>query len=277
MNASTPIGSCRAYNCRRERGYILLALLLTMALLSIGFLTISEGIAFQIKRDREEEFIHRGVQYSRAVRRYVKQFNHYPTSIAALENSNNMRFLRKRYQDPITGKEFKLLYYGDLETFYQSSSSPSSLAVVSPQPTKPIAETDNPLSQEAVPTNAANNGQSSAAGVVSGIGVDDATAKILAQLPVAEDSETKVQPSEPSEDVSGRGIVGVTSYSKHATIRVFNRKNHYNQWQFVYDPSTDTGLPLTPNQPLLSSAGQDQPAQSVGQPTTESSINSAQK
>ena len=65
----------------------------------------------------------------------MKQFNHYPTSIDAHENSNNMRFLRKRYKDPITGKEFKLLYYGDLETFYQNNSSLSPLAVVSPQPT----------------------------------------------------------------------------------------------------------------------------------------------
>jgi type II secretory pathway pseudopilin PulG len=258
MNASAPFDNSRANHCRRERGYILLALLLTMAVLSISFLTISEGIAFQIKRDREQEFIHRGLQYSRAVRRYVKQFNHYPTSISALENSNNMRFLRKRYKDPITGTEFKLLYYGDLETFYQNNASLSSLAVVSPQPTKPIAQTDNGLSQGFQATNLANNEQVSATAVVSGSGVDDATAQILAQLPVAAaDSEPTVQPSDPPADAGGRGIVGVTSYSKHASIRIFNKKNHYNQWQFVYDPSTDTGLPMTPNQPLLSGAGQD--------------------
>lgn len=252
-----------------------MALLLTMALLSIGFVTISEGIAFQIRRDREEEFIHRGLEYSRAVRKYVKQFNHYPTSIDALENSNNMRFLRKRYKDPITGKEFKLLYYGDLETFYPNNSLPSSLAVVTPQPPKP-AQTGNALSQDSLPTNAANNEQASAGNVVNGIAVDDATAQILAQLPDAADSQPTVQPADPSEAASGRAIVGVTSYSNRETIRVFNKKNHYNQWQFVYDPSTDTGVPMTPNQPLLSKVGQDQPSQSVGQSAMGSSINSEQ-
>ena len=47
-------------------------------------------------------------------------------------------------------------------------------------------------------------------------------------------------------------MVGVASASKRITIREFNKKNHYNEWQFVYDPSTDRGILLsTPNQPAL--------------------------
>ena len=50
----------------------------------------------------------------------------------------------------------------------------------------------------------------------------------------------------------GGGIVGVASLSKDKTIREFNKKNHYNQWQFIYDPTTDRGgLLMTPNQPPL--------------------------
>ena len=41
------------------------------------------------------------------------------------------------------------------------------------------------------------------------------------------------------------------------TIREFNKKNHYNQWQFIYDPSSDRGgLLMTPNQPPLQGAVQ---------------------
>ncbi len=70
---------------------------------------------FQIQRDREEEMIHRGVQYSRAIKKYFKKFGRYPTSLNDLENTNNLRFLRKRYKDPITGKDFKLLHYSEVQ------------------------------------------------------------------------------------------------------------------------------------------------------------------
>ncbi len=49
--------------------------------------------------------------------------------------------------------------------------------------------------------------------------------------------------------------MGVASTSKDQTIREFNHKNHYNQWQFIYDPSTDRGgLLNTPAQPALQGA-----------------------
>jgi hypothetical protein len=51
-------------------------------------------------------------------------------------------------------------------------------------------------------------------------------------------------------------MVGVASTSKDKTIRVFNKKEHYNEWQFIYDPTTDTGGILsTPNQQSLQPAG----------------------
>jgi hypothetical protein len=50
-------------------------------------------------------------------------------------------------------------------------------------------------------------------------------------------------------------MVGVASTSKDKTIRIFNKKDHYYQWQFIYDPSSDTGgLLTTPNQQSLQAA-----------------------
>src|SRR5437660_4755308 len=100
---------------RRERGYILLTLMLFVAILAIGAMAWIEKVDFQIRRDREEELIHRGVQYSRAVRKYFKAFGRYPTRIEELENTNNQRFLRHRYKDPTTGKDFKLLRITDVQ------------------------------------------------------------------------------------------------------------------------------------------------------------------
>src|SRR5204863_2930110 len=96
-----------------------LTLLLAVTLLIIGMAIVLPEITFQVKRDREEEMIHRGVQYSRAIRRYVKKFGRYPTRIEELENTNNIRFLRRRYKDPITGKDFRLLHLGEVRMFAQ--------------------------------------------------------------------------------------------------------------------------------------------------------------
>ena len=64
--------------------------------------------------------IHRGVQYSRAIRTYYKKFGRYPTKIEDLESANNLRFLRKRYKDPENCKngkcaDFVLLHFGDVQ------------------------------------------------------------------------------------------------------------------------------------------------------------------
>src|SRR5205823_4084387 len=61
------------------------------------------------------EMIHRGVQYSRAIRNYYRKFGRYPTKLEDLESANNFRFLRKRYKDPITGGDFKLLHFGEVK------------------------------------------------------------------------------------------------------------------------------------------------------------------
>ena len=50
--------------------------------------------------------------------------------------------------------------------------------------------------------------------------------------------------SQLSSAVFGGGpIVGVASTSKAKSIREFNHKNHYNDWQFIYDPTMDRSTP----------------------------------
>src|SRR6266852_3677600 len=95
------------------RGYILITLMLFITLLAIAAVAVLPEIVHQIQRDREEEMIHRAVGYSRAIRKYYKKFGRYPSRIEELENTNQQRFLRKRYQDPITRKDFKLVRLGD--------------------------------------------------------------------------------------------------------------------------------------------------------------------
>lgn len=229
-------------NRRKEQGYILLTLLLFVTILIITMAIVVPEVTFQVKRDREEEMIHRGVQYSRAIRRYVKKFGRYPTRLEDLENTNNLRFIRKRYKDPITGKDFKLLHVGEVQMMPGAgiagatpvSGMPGATTLGQPQQslnqsaqTQPIKndetkdDQNGDSQQQDQPKGATNAGGDALSGQVFG----------------------------------GGPIVGVASTSKAKSIREFNHKNHYNQWQFIYDPSSDRGgLLNTPAQPPLQGA-----------------------
>src|SRR5664279_1546670 len=102
--------------CRRDRGAMLLAVLFMMAIMIITALAVAPAFLQQAKRDREEEMIHRGTEYARAIKKYYKKFGRYPANLEQLENTNQMRFLRRRYKDPLAKDgQWKLLRAGDIQ------------------------------------------------------------------------------------------------------------------------------------------------------------------
>src|SRR3954462_13692654 len=67
--------------------------------------------AMERQRDKEEVLIDRGEQYKRAIQLFVNKAKRYPGDIKELESFQNMRFLRHRYIDPMTGKdEWRLIH-----------------------------------------------------------------------------------------------------------------------------------------------------------------------
>jgi hypothetical protein len=96
-----------------ESGYALLFIFAMAAILAIGLYKEVPRVAFEAQRDKEQLLIDRGEQYSRAVQLFVHKFNRFPATMEELENTNNMRFLRKRYVDPMTGKsDWRILHAG---------------------------------------------------------------------------------------------------------------------------------------------------------------------
>ena len=257
---------------RGEDGYVLLTLLLIVALMIIFAAAITPSITFEIKRDREEEMIHRGVQYSRAIKAYYKKFGRYPTKIEDLESANRIRFLRKRYKDPITGKDFKLLHFGDVKLALSGGIGGG-------------------LIPGATPIGGAPGGLSGAGGLVQpGAFAGNSGLGAASNSPFGQNPQTNNTPQEtdtsqssssepgsnapgteggsdnsggsssadqPGSTLGGGAIVGVASISKKETIREFNNKKKYSEWQFIYDPGTDRGgLLMTPNQPVIMGFGQ---------------------
>ncbi len=107
----------KTFRCRRDRGAMLLAVLFMMAIMVITALAVAPAFLQQAKRDREEELIHRGTEYARAVKKYYKKFGRYPANLEQLENTNQIRFLRRRYKDPLAKDgQWKLLRAGDIQS-----------------------------------------------------------------------------------------------------------------------------------------------------------------
>jgi type II secretory pathway pseudopilin PulG len=261
---------------RSERGYVLLLMMLFMALLAIAAGALAPSITFQVRRDREEEMIHRGVQYSRAIRRYVKKFGRYPSSLEQLENTNTLRFLRKRYKDPITGQDFKLLHVGEVHLMGAGIAGAAALGAGPMNGVPGLTATTNTMLGG--PTR-------------QGATIATTTATATTAASAADNSDPnvgqKANPDSPDrsktdQDQSGGGsasdelsskifgggpIVGVASTSKAQSIREFNHKNHYHEWQFIYDPTMDRGgLITTPAQPPLQITAPIQQQNSSGMP-----------
>jgi type II secretory pathway pseudopilin PulG len=232
-----------------EQGYVLLTLLLIIAVMGIVAATMVTSITFDIKRDREEEMIHRGVQYSRAIRAYYKKFGRYPATIENLENTNQMRFLRKRYKDPITGKDFKLLHFGEAKMgmtlgggIIPGASTIGSNGKLTSNSTFGSSNSFGQNAQAGQPSADSSQNDANGSQTVSSDGTNDA--------------KDQSSSDRPAQTFGGLPIVGVASMSKDPTIREFDKKKKYNEWQFLYDPSLDRGMLITtPYQPQLQMFG----------------------
>ena len=100
-----------------EEGFTLVGLIVAIFLILLVLAVAAPKVAKDLKRDREVEAVHRANQYVRAVQLYYRKFGHYPGSIEQLEKTNNIRFLRQQYLDPLTGKaDWRLIHLGEAKT-----------------------------------------------------------------------------------------------------------------------------------------------------------------
>lgn len=236
-----------------ERGFMLLALMLLVTLMLIGLALEAPSIAQQIKRDKEEELIHRGNEYKNAIKKYFRKFGQYPASLDQLVSTNNMRFLRRRYKDPFTGKDdWRILHPGEVQINAVNGGTAAPQQLGQPQPfgqaqpagqsqpigqsqqfgqpqqlgqPQPFGQTGGALGQPGAPATPSPNPSPGAQP-----GTDP---NASGGTPgVAASSLTSGNPPV----IGGGPMIGIASTSTLKSIKEINGKNHYNDWQFVYDP-----------------------------------------
>lgn len=106
-----------------QRGFVLLALLVALALLAVGLMGAVDVWRISRQRDREQELLFVGDQYRQAIRSYYSTAPRggqrgYPTSLEVLLEDDRfptpVHHLRRAYPDPVTGQaEWGLLKAGD--------------------------------------------------------------------------------------------------------------------------------------------------------------------
>jgi type II secretory pathway pseudopilin PulG len=209
-----------------ESGYVLLAVMLAFTLILIALSIEAPRIAQQIKRDKEEELVHRGKDYAMAVKRFVhKSGGRYPLTIEQLEDTNHIRFLRKRYKDPMTGEsDWRMVHVGEAQVNIPapnpglsgggginpglSGSGPGASGSTTPGTTTAPNNTAAPLGGNAASGQPGSTGQ-------------------LGSLTTTSIGN--------GQTVGGGQIIGVASINKGQAIKEFNDKDHYDEWFFVYD------------------------------------------
>jgi type II secretory pathway pseudopilin PulG len=247
-----------------EDGYVLIVVVFMLALFVIALAVAAPKVAKAIQREREIETMHRGKQYIRAIKLYYRKFGRYPPNVDALVNTNEIRFLRRKYVDPTSGKEdWKLIAVGMNKTqstgffgqpivgsgggtglsgspgmapglggaspsgsaFGNSGSTPGAISSLfspsSPSGANSSPSTDPSASGSTAPTTDANgnpiapgSSSSSTAGSAFGAG----------------------------PTLGGLGMMGVSPTSPKQSLLVWHKKNHYNEWEFFYDPQADLTL-----------------------------------
>src|ERR1700728_617741 len=98
-----------------ESGYTLLIALLLVATILLITAAAAPNIFTEGRRERDEEMIWRGQQYTRAIGLYYKKYGHYPHTVDDLVKSDTqIRFLRKAYKDPMNSEDgsWRFIYLG---------------------------------------------------------------------------------------------------------------------------------------------------------------------
>jgi type II secretory pathway pseudopilin PulG len=195
---------------RQQDGYAMAALLVAMSVMAIMLTIAMPTWSQMIRRDNEAELIFRGEQYARAINQYQRKYaNQSPPS---LDQLIEQRMLRKKYKDPLSPNkdgEFALLYF---QTGSQGSG---------PQGTGSPGTGGRGAGTQGTGTQGTGSqGTGSRGGSAGGTSF------------VPSPSPGMAGSIGPSGSMKGP-IVGVASKNTGASLRVYNGKTRYNEWQFI--------------------------------------------
>ena len=243
-------------------GFALLLVMVAAAVLLIGLTAALPSIYQEGQREREEELLFRGKQYARAIATFHQKFQRYPTSIQELTKlTNGFRFLRQEFKDPMTPSgKWRFIHANAQGVLLDSKTQgppPGALG-------QPGAAQGAGGFGTSIPSNTGGSGfgpqgaggsafdqqgmggssfgQEGTGGSsfgqqgVGGSGFGQSSGGFSSQSnPGGSPSNTQQSSGFSMGTSQGGGtfIVGVASTSHKQSIRTWNQKTHYDEWEFV--------------------------------------------
>ena len=249
---------------RGERGYALLFVIFLVATLMTFAVIGSLSLKTEGQREKEDELAWRGNQYVRAIRFFYKKNGRFPKTMDELTayHTDQPNFLRKAFKDPMNKADgsWRLIYVlpnGQLQGSVMHTQLQGAMPIAGPL--------GGNLPSGGTPTigTGGTTGQSPTFGSGS------------QQPPSTTQTGATGQSSQSTSDspVFGGSIIGVASKIKTPSMRVYKLGKTYYEWEFIWDPTANTGgmpaglqpmptTPTGPNQPT----GPGQPPGSPGAP-----------
>lgn len=226
-----------------DAGYSMVVLLVGIAVMAVLMTAAMPTWRHMAQREREEELIFRGTQYARAIALFQRKYpGAFPPNIQVLLDQ---KFLRRKYRDPMTAD-------GEFQPLFQNSPGfQGAPGAVSPG-SQPGSTSGRP-GAAGTPTSPATPPPSTTTGPPG----------------------TAAPPGFPAGGQSGAlagpqgGMVGVVSKSRERSIRIFNGRSRYNEWQFDVSLVTRQVAPgggggaAQPGQPVTPGGG---PTPGTGRP-----------
>ncbi len=216
---------------------MLLAVVVMVALVLIALSVAAPVVARDLRRDKEVESEMRAEQYVRAIRLYQRKFaNQYPPSIEVLEKSNNIRFLRQQYVDPLTGKaDWRIIHQGQQQTTIKIPFG-QELAGIATTGLGSAAGMSSGFG-----SNATAGTPATTVGATSGLAAGFSGATIGGTTGTTGTSGTAgVQTTDATKLGGGGPIVGVGTARTGDSILTPNSQSTYETWEFWYDPRIET-------------------------------------
>ncbi len=244
---------------------VIVLVFLVMLTLSIA----APKVARNLQRDREVEAIHRGNEYVRAVQLYYRKFGRYPGTVDQLEKSTNIRFLRQKYPDPMTGKpDWRLIHIGEAKTTVKGFFGQPLAGVSGGAGGLGAASSMVSSGQGGSTVGGSTMGGAPTSGMTGGFGSSSPSGSYGSSSPSSgfslgssgSSSSPSSSPmsgspsstpggtvssgssngtgSQSATSFSGGGapIVGIGSSRSGSSITILNEQATYQTWEFIYDP-----------------------------------------
>lgn len=273
---------------------MLIAVVVMVALVLLALAVAAPIIAKDLRREKELESEHRAQQYVRALRLYYRQLKTYPPSLEALQKSNNIRFLRQQYVDPLTGKaDWRLIHVGEQKTTvkgffgeplsglnatglgnslgsasslgsggFGSSSTSSSTSTIGA--TSGLAAGFAGATIGSSTTTTTGGGTAGTGGSAGGTGPANSSG-LGSGLGSQSGSGSGFGSGSSGFGSGGLGqIMGVGSARSGASILTPNEQTTYDTWEFLYDPRIEQ---LYAKSNILGGGLSSQPASALGKGT----------